>query len=69
MVKARILDLSSGDIVYETPEEYKSNEEFAFTWEQADQVKNGVYLVEILAKESSETEFKVISRERIVIVK
>ena len=69
LVKARILDLSSGDIVYETQEEYKCNEEYAFTWEEADKVKNGVYLVEFLTKESNEAEFKVISRERIVIVK
>ena len=67
LVKARIIDLSSSEIVYETQEESRSNDEYKFTWEAADQVRHGVYLVEILMEKDGE--FKVISRERIVIVK
>ena len=69
LVKARIIDLVTGNIVYQTPEEYKSNEEYRFVWDKAVRVKNGVYLVEILMKRNIDTEFKVVSRERIVIVK
>jgi len=67
-IKGRVVDLTTGDIVYETPERYMSSGEFKLIWEEADRARNGVYLIEFLIKKSGQLKFKSVARERFIIV-
>ena len=69
LVKAHIVDISEGEIVYQVSEKSISNDEYSFKWEDVNQARNGVYLIEIFIKKSNDSDFKILAKERIVIVK